>query len=378
MNSSALDQEIDAITAPTVRPITAERWYDVAKRFADWGYRHSHAFNVQCGKQQHTAVEHVEISDGGEAIGLASARIKRLPLIGVGIAYVGGGPLTRTSASLDVAALARCLEALRREYVLKRGLVLRVSPPLAPQDEIGLATSTYLAAGFKPTPMATVYRTMLLDLSPSIEQITSRFSKRWRRQLNKSLKSGFELQIGTSLEMFDQFCDLFEEFIDWKGFEVEHGPRFHREVHKALPEDARYFILLARQADKLAGGVVLARTGDTAVYVLGATNPAMRDARPGHYLHFRATELLKEKGLRYYDLGGINPENNPGVYEFKAGMTQVDLCAPPPMECAPGFAKKLMLDAAEWGYRKYLEIKRGAKAPPTTAGPSEADDDSAS
>ncbi len=341
--------------------------------FPDWGYRHSHAFNLQCGVQQRTAVEHVEISDDGTIIGLASARIKRLPLVGVGIAYIGGGPLTRTSASLDAGTLARVLEALRREYVLERGLVLRISPPLSPQEEVELAKTSYLAAGFKPTPMANVYRTMLLDLSPTIEEITARFSKRWRRQLNKSLKSGFELQIGTSVEMFDQFCDLFEAFIDWKGFEVEHGPRFHREVHKALPEEARYLILLARQADKLAGGVVLARTGDTAVYVLGATNPEMRDARPGHYLHFRATEVLKDMGLRYYDLGGINPDDNPGVYEFKAGMTQVDICAPPPMECSPGGVRSLLFDAAERGYRKLRSIRRGSKTSPATGGRSEAD-----
>jgi hypothetical protein len=267
--------------------------------------------------------------------------------------------------------LARVLAALRREYVVKRGLLLRISPPLAPQGEVERAQSTYIAAGFTPTPMATVYRTMLLDVSPSIEQITSRFSKRWRRQLNKSLKSGFEVQAGTSLEMFDQFCDLFEAFIDWKGFEVEHGPRFHRAVHEELPEDARYLILLARQGDKLAGGVVLARTGDTAVYLLGATNPAMRDSRPGHYLHFRATELLKEMGLRYYDLGGIDPENNPGVYEFKAGMTEVDLQAPRPMECSPGATKSLLLDAVEWSYRKYLSIKRGSKTRAAAAVPAE-------
>ena len=31
-------------------------------------------------------------------------------------------------------------------------------------------------------------------------------------------------------------------------------------------------------------------------------------------------EWIKEKGLRYYDLNGINPETNPGTYHFKRGL----------------------------------------------------------
>src|SRR6185295_17176716 len=171
-------------------------------------------------------------------LGLASTRIKRLPVLGLGIGYIGGGPLTRKSESLDKKVLADVLQALRQEYVNRRGLLLRISPPLAPQAEIESTASVYRDAGFERTPKARTYRTMLLDLSPSVEDISARFSKRWLRQLTKSQKSGFEVQSGTSLEMFDQFCDLFEAFVDWKGFEVEHGPRFHREVQKALPEEA--------------------------------------------------------------------------------------------------------------------------------------------
>jgi lipid II:glycine glycyltransferase (peptidoglycan interpeptide bridge formation enzyme) len=31
-------------------------------------------------------------------------------------------------------------------------------------------------------------------------------------------------------------------------------------------------------------------------------------------------EWLKERGCHWYDLGGIDPENNPGVYHFKCGI----------------------------------------------------------
>jgi lipid II:glycine glycyltransferase (peptidoglycan interpeptide bridge formation enzyme) len=33
---------------------------------------------------------------------------------------------------------------------------------------------------------------------------------------------------------------------------------------------------------------------------------------------------LKQNGIRYYNLGGINPQTNPGVYHFKKGLSGED------------------------------------------------------
>ena len=35
-------------------------------------------------------------------------------------------------------------------------------------------------------------------------------------------------------------------------------------------------------------------------------------------------QWLKENGVRHYNLGGINPETNPGVYHFKRGLSGLD------------------------------------------------------
>jgi len=353
----------DAVAAPhsahvEVQPVTRDEWYELAAGFLDWGFRHSYDFNQRCAVQQASQVEHVKVALDGQAIGLAAVRIKKLPMLNVGIGYVGGGPLTQLADGINPSRLATVLSALRQHYVEDRGLLLRVSPPLVPPALVELAQASYLSEGFEISPRVRGYRTMLLDLAPDVAAIKAGLAKRWKRQLNKGLKSDFELEVGTSEELFEQFCELFTRFVKWKGFEVEHGPGFHLEVHRLLPEAARYLVLLCRHQGQLAGGLVLARTGDTAVYVLGATNPDLRDLRPGHYLQFRAIEKLQEQGLRYYDLGGIDPEGNPGVYEFKAGMTDVDISAPGPFECSPGIAQRLLLEAAELGYRKFLEFKR--------------------
>jgi hypothetical protein len=36
-------------------------------------------------------------------------------------------------------------------------------------------------------------------------------------------------------------------------------------------------------------------------------------------------QWLKSREVTWYDLGGINPETNPGVYHFKQGMSGSDV-----------------------------------------------------
>ena len=44
-----------------------------------------------------------------------------------------------------------------------------------------------------------------------------------------------------------------------------------------------------------------------------------------YLLHWTLIRSLRERGVRYYDLGGIDPEANPGVYHFKRGFSGVEV-----------------------------------------------------
>jgi lipid II:glycine glycyltransferase (peptidoglycan interpeptide bridge formation enzyme) len=67
-------------------------------------------------------------------------------------------------------------------------------------------------------------------------------------------------------------------------------------------------------------GVVFSAIGDRAIYLFGATGTAGGQLNGSYLLQWRIIEWLKERGVRYYDLGGCNPSVNPGVYNFKRGI----------------------------------------------------------
>ena len=340
------------------QPISREDWYDLAQGFLDFGYRHAWDFNVHSAQRQGSRVEHMKVSDGGNVIGLASVRIKRIPLTRSGVAYIGGGPLTRRGEPGDQERLAQCIAALRDEYVHSRGLVLRISAPLTVPERRDPYESVYRAAGFVPATNVPSYRTLILDLSPSLEDVRAGLARRWRRDLNKSERSEFEVELGSEVELFDRFRTLFETFVSWKDFEVEHDARFHGAVQADLPDIARYLVVITRYQGEPAGGLVVAQTGDTGVYVLGASNPELRKLSPGHFLQWAVIEHLKQRGVRWYDLGGIDPDDNPGGYLFKSGMTKVEAAAPGPFEFAPGGLRGRLVTVAEGAYRRLGRLRR--------------------
>jgi lipid II:glycine glycyltransferase (peptidoglycan interpeptide bridge formation enzyme) len=84
-------------------------------------------------------------------------------------------------------------------------------------------------------------------------------------------------------------------------------------------------VFLCDKDGKVFNALVVAAAGDTGVYLLAATSSEGLNAKGAHLLQWRAMEWLKSRGCRWYELGGVNPEKNPGVFQFKNGMGGEDV-----------------------------------------------------
>jgi hypothetical protein len=71
--------------------------------------------------------------------------------------------------------------------------------------------------------------------------------------------------------------------------------------------------------------VVASAMGDSAIYLLGATSDDGLNAKGAYLLQWTLIQWLKENCFKWYDLGGIDPEGNPGVYSFKRGLSGADV-----------------------------------------------------
>ena len=130
--------------------IDEARWRGLVSSFSDHNYRQLWGFGVACAERRRADSEHVALLRGGQVLALADVRVKRLPVVGGGMAYVAGGPLVRRDDTSDraTATLVAMLWALRTEYADRRGLVVRCRPSIGPASWNDQVARCFEEAGY--------------------------------------------------------------------------------------------------------------------------------------------------------------------------------------------------------------------------------------
>jgi CelD/BcsL family acetyltransferase involved in cellulose biosynthesis len=332
-------------------------WESCAAGFADHSYRQTWAYGVQLAHKRGAASEHVAIRCGSETIALADVRIKRLPVLGGGLAYISGGPLVRPlddpAGELDRLALA--LDALAREFVHRRGLTLRIVAPIGLPEQNQAVADRLRAAGFTRSPHGNDYRTVLLDVDRPLDELRASFHKHWRRHLNGVLRKDLEMSFGTDLARFEAVHRMSEATRARKGYELDLDTRFYADVQADLAEPDKLVVGLVIADGTPVAGNITSIHGNTAVYLIGASTEAGLAVKAGYLMHWRTIELIRERGLPWYDLGGIDPEANPGVASFKLRTNGADATAAGPFDLSPAGLRGHL---AGWGERAYVRAKR--------------------
>jgi len=289
-------------------------------------------------------LSHIVVKRDAEVAAMAQLRIVRPGGFKAGIAYLRWGPMChRKGEEIDAGIVRAMAEALREEYVEKRGLYLEILPnAFAGSVRAGLFQSAFGGFASKPGISLEKYRTFVLDLSPSLEELRSRLEKKWRNQLNAAERNNLQVIEGETGEQFRTFCGLYTEMWERKRFETGVRVEEFGRMQEQLPASQRLRILICAHRQQAVAGLVYSAIGQSAIYLLGATNRTGMEAKAAYPLQWTVVQRLKEYGVRYYDLGGIDPDANPGVYHFKRGLSGTDMShADPLVACSNSFSAVL-------------------------------------
>jgi lipid II:glycine glycyltransferase (peptidoglycan interpeptide bridge formation enzyme) len=270
-------------------------------------------------------ISHFILKRNGEVVGIAQVIIKRASFLKIGMAYVPWGPIwLKKGAGKDLEIFKTLVAALKAEYSLHRGLLLRISPKLTTLEDVDY--SVILAnVGFGINSKATPYRTLILDLSPSLDEIRKKLHQKWRNQLNRAEKNELRIVEGDSDELYQGFLNLQTQMLMRKEYIPGVNYNEFGEIQNALPKSLKMIIMICEHKREPICALVGSAIGDTGIYLLGATGDKGLKQKGSYLLQWRMIQRLKESGCRWYDLGGINPEKNPGVYHFKAGLSGKDV-----------------------------------------------------
>lgn len=312
---------------------SAADWDEIVSGFADHNYEQSGAYVAAMAREQGATPLFLTVRRDDACVGAAAVRIRPLPLLGTGIAYIAGGPLCRRrDDERGTGALPEVLRALRSDLVEKRGTTLLVRPPLA-KDGPSSIEAIYAEAGIPHTDRIPSYRTILVDIADGPDSMRRNLAGKWRTDLNFSERQGLLLESGESPDYQQRFLALFNDMHAAKGFDIGVDPGRIFALPAAL---TGLEIQIASRNGEDAAGHVTSRLGDVAVYLFGATNRLGRETKAGYLLNWQAMVNARDAGCAHYDAGGIDPEANPGVFRFKSRMGGVELRGPGPFIASPG------------------------------------------
>lgn len=203
---------------------------------------------------------------------------------------------------------------IRRRYRFRSGRHLTFHPEL---DDSVQNRQHVAASGFRR--IADGYQTIWLDLSQSPAALRAGLNQKWRNQLVQAENNGLQLQIGHSGADLDWLIARHESHMAARNY---RGPS--RQLLEAMSDHDEVLgsmrVIRAFKGGEPVAGILVVRHGKSATYFVGWNGPQGRQLRANHFLLWQATQLLREDGVDWFDLGGINDAEARNVARFKDGM----------------------------------------------------------
>lgn len=292
------------------------------------------------------SLSHIVVKNNNIVVGIAQVTVKKIPLMGAGIAYVPWGPLwRRTGEQHTPKSFQYVVRALKEFYVREKGYSLRIVPSII-DDVDNSFRSNLEKEGYARTVDG--HSTLLLDLSEAVDVLRRRLDQKWRNMLNRAERNDLTVIEGDDNALYRVFLSLQREMLQRKNYIPGVDYEEFGRIQDSLPSSEKMRIMICSCNGKPIAAVVVSALGDRGIYLLGATGNEGLNLKGSYLLQWRVVQWLKECGFRWYDLGGIDPTANPGVYHFKAGLGGAEARMIGRFEYSKGFLSSFCVRSAEY------------------------------
>ena len=173
-------------------------------------------------------------------------------------------------------------------------------------------------------------RTIIIDIRGSEDEILAKMKQKTRYNIRLAEKKGVTVRAWDDIEAFHEMMLITGGRDEFGVHSLEYYKRAYELLHpKGLAE-----ILVAEYEGKPLAALFVARSGNQAYYLYGASTNEERNRMPTYILQWEAMKWAKERGCEEYDLWGVPDEDEDaleaqfqsrhdglwGVYRFKRGF----------------------------------------------------------
>ncbi|MBN1816650.1 MAG: peptidoglycan bridge formation glycyltransferase FemA/FemB family protein [Sedimentisphaerales bacterium] len=296
-----------------------EKWDRSARDFRDYTIYQTWAYQSARAEKENLKLSGIIIRNSNqEAVLMAVVRLKRIPVAGLRIAYIQWGPLIDHTVHGRIVT-QEIWKLLRDAYIPLHADVLRIVPNcvLDPQgEEISSAIGN---GGFGKVTFLEPYRSIYVPIDGGEEAILEGFHKSWRRTLKKARKNPLEIREGNDPSYFDILKQIYAKTIERKGFRGL-DPDVFIQAHRALPETDKMHIVIAYSNGEAVTAHASSFLGEMGEGILAGSTEQGIGLNSSYLVWWQTLLAAHRAGMKIYNLGGIDPKDNPSVCQFKQRM----------------------------------------------------------
>jgi lipid II:glycine glycyltransferase (peptidoglycan interpeptide bridge formation enzyme) len=301
-----------------IKDFGQDEWNDIISGSDDLSLMQTWEFGEAKTETGSWKVSRAVFRNDNETVGAAQTLIRTIPFLNRGLVWINRAPLLKNSDMAQSDVYIDMLKELKKYWVDKKRMYLRIAPTLIASDK---NYAIFEKAGYLRATETDGWASEIVDLSRSTEELRKGLHQKWRNCLNKSERLEVTCETGSFDVLMDELLDDYKVLLDNVGFGTNLSPELVRIIQNLLPDSRKMLVYAGRQDGEKLGSILIASYGDTCMYLIGATNDSGRKVNANYYLIWDAVCEMKKRGYRWFDLGGVHPDNTPpGILHFKRGL----------------------------------------------------------
>jgi len=159
----------------------------------------------------------------------------------------------------------------------------------------------------------------------SADELWSRLSKEWQRNIRKAVKSGVRVRLGDETDL-PAFFELLRTTERRNGFRLGRSLEYYRRQYRALNGEvsARMRLYVSTHQNEVLAAHTMNVVGRRVWYQSGGSANHRREVRPSHILQWTMMRDAQTFGAERYDMRGVSncldPEDSAfGLLRWKLG-----------------------------------------------------------
>lgn len=157
----------------------------------------------------------------------------------------------------------------------------------------------------KTTPVQYNYATVLVDLTPPLDDILKGLNQKGRHAIRRAERDGVVIKkVAITDETCQQMYELFKQTSKGAGFAIRPAD-YYRHFYKQYGDNGALFF--AYYEDTLVAGAFAMMQGEKSMYKDGASVRERTAYGASHLLQWEVIKWAKSRGSKEHDLAGVPP-----------------------------------------------------------------------